>query len=116
MKVKYNGVIDGLVMLRKARSPHDIEMSPKEPLMDYLAGDGRVKRLCELVPGERGVIVWVDGSGPLRRRLLDLGVVGRTGVVAVRRAPLGDPMVFRLRGYSLSLRRDEAENIVVKVE
>lgn len=45
-----------------------------------------------------------------------MGVVGRTGVVAVRRAPLGDPMVFRLRGYSLSLRRDEAENIVVKVE
>lgn len=55
-----------------------------------------------------------DVPRPLRCRLLEMGVLPGTEVTLVRRAPLGDPLELRLRGYALSLRRDEADAIVVE--
>lgn len=54
-----------------------------------------------------------DGS-PVTRRLLDLGFVPGTHVVVVRRAPLGDPTLYELRGTQLCLRRSEAERVQVR--
>ena len=73
------------------------------------------RRLSELRPGERGVVVRVVGERRLRRRILDMGIVSGTEVEVVRVAPLGDPVEFRLKGYELSLRRDEAENVIVRI-
>ncbi len=74
------------------------------------------KQLIELKPGEKGVIVKVVGVGSVRRRLLDMGLVKGAEIVVVRRAPLGDPIEFQLKGYNLSLRKEEAKTVFVKVE
>lgn len=74
------------------------------------------KRLSDLEPGEKGVVTRVAGSGATRRRMLDMGVVKGTEITLVRRAPLGDPVEFLLKGYNLSLRKEEGDNVYVLVE
>ncbi len=73
-----------------------------------------VKTLNQLEPGERATIVKVGGEGPVRRRILDMGVVSGADIEVVRVAPLGDPVEFRVKGYNLSLRKSEAQNIQVE--
>lgn len=58
--------------------------------------------------GQRVRVLAVDGDDPLSRRLLDQGLWPGTEVEVLTRAPFGDPILFRLRGYRLALRRDEA--------
>jgi ferrous iron transport protein A len=55
----------------------------------------------------------VDTTTPVGRRLTDLGLLPGTEVRVVRRAPLGDPSVFELRGYRLCLRREDAARVQV---
>ena len=74
------------------------------------------KRLSDLKPGERGVISRIAGDRELRRRLLDMGLTRGTEIIVVRRAPLGDPVEFLLKGYNLSLRKRECEGVYVLVE
>jgi Fe2+ transport system protein FeoA len=74
----------------------------------------RVFRLDELPHGVPAVVRSVRGPDDLLRRLLEMGICTGTSIVAVRRAPLGDPIEFCLRGYYLSLRRDEARWIEVE--
>ena len=74
------------------------------------------KRLSDLKPGERGVISRITGDRELRRRLLDMGLTRGTKIIVVRRAPLGDPVEFLLKGYNLSLRKRECEDVYVLVE
>jgi len=71
--------------------------------------------LSELKTGERGKISRVGGSGGVHRRILDMGVIPGTTVEVERIAPMGDPIWVRLRGYQLSLRKEEAANINVEV-
>ena len=70
--------------------------------------------LDTLMPGEMGVISRVTGSGPVKRRIVDMGLVAGTVVKVQKFAPLGDPMEINLRGYELSLRKEEAEKIEVE--
>jgi len=74
------------------------------------------KRLSDLEPGEKGVVTKVVGGGATRRRMLDMGLVRNTEITVVRKAPLGDPVEFLLKGYNLSLRREEAEKVYVLVD
>ena len=74
------------------------------------------KKLSELEPGEKGTIVKVQGSGALRRRLLDMGLIRGTEIEMVRKSPLGDPLEFLVKGYNLSLRKRECENVYVEVK
>jgi len=73
------------------------------------------KPLAQLRPNEKAVIVRVGGSGSTRRRILDMGVVPSAEVVVERVAPLGDPIEIKIKGYHLSLRKDEAAQIYVEV-
>jgi len=73
-------------------------------------------RLSDLKVGEKGVVSRVVGDRATRRRLLDMGLTRGTEVVVVRKAPLGDPIELLLKGYNLSLRRSECENVYVLVE
>ncbi len=70
-------------------------------------------RLNELSAGEQGRILFVEGSGALRRRLMDMGLTPGTGVFVRKVAPLGDPIVLHLRGYELTLRKEDAASITV---
>jgi len=74
-----------------------------------------VKSLSELIPGDKGTITKVGGAKTIHRRLRDMGVVGGTEVEVERRAPLGDPIEVRIKGYHLALRMDEAAGIQVEV-
>lgn len=70
--------------------------------------------LRDLGIGESGRIVKVGGEKMLRRRLLDMGITPGTTVTVKKAAPLGDPIELLLRGYVLSLRLEEAENILIE--
>ena len=73
-----------------------------------------MRHLAELKPGERARVASVGGEHDAARRLMDLGLIRGTTVEVVRRAPLGDPIEVRLRGFMLTLRRSEAEHITVE--
>jgi ferrous iron transport protein A len=75
--------------------------------------DAAERALDEFSPGERGVIVRVEGGPATTRRLMELGLVPGTPVEMVRYAPLGDPVEVSVRGLHLSLRRGEASLIHV---
>jgi ferrous iron transport protein A len=70
--------------------------------------------LSSLAPGCEAEIAAVATEGEVGRRLADLGFLPGTPVRAVRRAPLGDPCVYELRGYRICLRRGEAELVRVR--
>ncbi len=71
--------------------------------------------LAKLKPGEKGTIVSIGAIGPLKRRLMDMGVLVGEEVKVEKMAPLGDPMEVSIKGYRLSLRKKEAEGIAVEV-
>lgn len=71
--------------------------------------------LDKMVPGESGRILSVHGRGPVRRRLVDMGLTRGAVIDMVKTSPLGDPVEYRLRGYHLSLRKSEARTIEVEL-
>lgn len=74
---------------------------------------GALVPLDRLSPGESGTIARVEAQDGIGRRLLDLGFIPGTPVRVVRRAPLGDPVSFELRGSRICLRRSEAARVLV---
>jgi len=71
--------------------------------------------LDRLELGRSGRVVEVNGHGPFRRRLLELGLLPGTSVTRTGQAPLGDPLSYRVRDAVLCLRRAEASSIVVEI-
>lgn len=71
--------------------------------------------LARLKPGERGRITKIGAIGPLKRRLMDMGVLVGETVQVEKIAPLGDPIEITVKNYKLSLRKREAEGIAVEV-
>ena len=71
--------------------------------------------LDKLPVGQTRRIAAVGGQGALRRRLLDMGLTPKTQVTVQKVAPMGDPIELRVRGYALSLRKEDARNIEVEV-
>ena len=70
----------------------------------------------DLLPiGQDAVIQTVGGEGALRYRLLDMGLIPKTVIRVEKVAPLGDPIELRVRGYALSLRKEDARKITVEV-
>ncbi|MCI1956537.1 MAG: ferrous iron transport protein A [Oscillospiraceae bacterium] len=70
--------------------------------------------LDRLQIGKKARIAVVKGQGALRRRLLDMGLTPHTEVMVRKVAPMGDPMEIQLRGYELTLRKDDARDILVE--
>lgn len=71
--------------------------------------------LDKLKIGGSGIITAVAGSGALRCRLLDMGLIPKTKVSVVKAAPMGDPIEITIRGYDLTLRLDDAKMISIEV-
>lgn len=69
--------------------------------------------LDQLPLGQSAKVVKLIGSAAVRRRLMEMGITPAAVVEAIRRAPLGDPLDVKIRGYHLSLRKDEAAAIEV---
>ena len=70
-------------------------------------------RLSELKTGESGVIVKVLGHGGFRRRIMEMGFVRGKRVEVILNAPLQDPIEYKIMGYDISLRRSEADMVVI---
>ena len=70
-------------------------------------------KLSELKTGEHGVIVKVQGHGGFRKRIIEMGFIKGVEVEVLQNAPLQDPVIYKLMGYEISLRRQEAEMIEV---
>jgi ferrous iron transport protein A len=71
--------------------------------------------LAMLKPGEKGRIVGIGAIGPFKRRLMDMGVLVGEEVKVEKVAPLGDPIEITVKNYNLSLRKREAEGILLEV-
>ncbi len=65
----------------------------------------------DLKIGERGIISAVGGEGALRLRFLDMGLIPGTSVLLQKVAPMGDPIQIQVRGYELTIRREDAKMI-----
>jgi len=71
--------------------------------------------VADLKPGEKGKIGKITATAPLRRRLMDMGILAGEEITMEKVAPLGDPVKIAVKGYRLSLRKKEAEGILVEV-
>jgi ferrous iron transport protein A len=71
--------------------------------------------LAMLKPGQKGKITIMGAIGPLKRRLMDMGILVGEEVRVEKVAPLGDPIEVTIKNYNLSLRKKEAEGITVEV-
>lgn len=69
---------------------------------------------AELEVGQAGRVVRVVGSDEISRRILEMGVTPGVEIRRLGAAPLGDPLEFELRGYRLSLRKNEAQHIEIE--
>ncbi|MFG3604301.1 FeoA family protein [Micromonospora chersina] len=99
------------MLLRRPAVAHtDLAARAVEP------SDGSAGRLSDLSPGRRATIVGLaDGAPPsTARRLADLGFTAGTPVQVVRRAPLRDPVVYRVKDYDLCLRRAQAAHVLIR--
>ena len=70
--------------------------------------------LKEVAIGEKAVIKKLHGEGAVRRRIMDMGITKGTLVIIRKVAPLGDPIELTVRGYELSIRKEDAEMIEVE--
>lgn len=75
--------------------------------------DRELAALSALDNEEEAVVERIDVEGRARRRLVEMGITPGTRIAISRRAPLGDPMEIRLRGYQLTLREADARQILV---
>ncbi len=74
------------------------------------------KYLNEFAVGQKGKVKRITADGKIKRRLFDMGVTPNAEILLRKIAPLGDPIEVTIRGYELSLRRTEAQAILMEVE
>ena len=77
--------------------------------------DGQGKTLRDVAIGESVTVRRLTGEGAIKRHIMDMGITKGTDVFVRKVAPLGDPIEVTVRGYELSLRKSEAENILVSL-
>ena len=75
-----------------------------------------MKTLRDAKVGETVVVEKIQGSGAVRRRIMDMGITKGVEIYIRKIAPLGDPVEVMVRGYELSLRKEDAKMIVLKEE
>ena len=73
-----------------------------------------MKTLKDVAVGDSAIVKKLSGEGALKRRIMDMGVTKGVEIFVRKVAPFGDPLEVTVRGYELSLRKAEAENILVE--
>ena len=73
-----------------------------------------MRTLKDVRVGENVIVKRLQGDGAVKRRIMDMGVTKGTAILVQKVAPLGDPIEVKVRGYELSLRKGESENIIVE--
>lgn len=72
-----------------------------------------MKTLKDVAVGETATVVKLHGEGPIKRRIMDMGITKGAEIFVRKVAPLGDPMELNVRGYELSIRKADAEMVEV---
>ena len=67
-------------------------------------------------PGNKCIVRSIQGEGAIRRRLFDMGITPGADIYVRKVAPLGDPVELTIRGYELSLRKQEADAVMVEIQ
>ena len=75
-----------------------------------------IKKLSDMKPGEVGTVAAVNGTGNVKHRLVDMGVVPGTAVRVMKYAPQADPVEIKVKNFELSLRISEAKMIDIEVQ
>ncbi len=73
-----------------------------------------MKTLKDVLVGESCVVKKIHGDGPVKRRIMDMGITKGVEILVRKVAPLGDPMELNVRGYELSVRKADAEMVEVE--
>ncbi|NLN55138.1 MAG: ferrous iron transport protein A [Clostridiales bacterium] len=73
-----------------------------------------MRTLRDIKPGETVKVAKVAGTGAVRRRIMDMGITKGVSVKVIKTAPLGDPVEITVRGYELSLRKADAEMVILE--
>ena len=73
-----------------------------------------LKTVNDLKIKESGIVIMIKAAGAIRRRIIDMGITPGAVIIMKKAAPFGDPIEINVRGYELSIRRNEAKNIVVE--
>ena len=68
-----------------------------------------MKTLRDIQVGDKSKVVKIHGEGKVKRRIMDMGITKGTEIFVRKVAPLGDPVEITVRGYELSLRKDDAD-------
>ncbi|BCA86373.1 ferrous iron transporter A [Enterococcus saigonensis] len=103
---------DGIVLVQNARLA--LDQSLLEAILVEPATEKReILSLDQLGVGDKGKVIKIFGEGAVKRRLMDMGLTKNVLITVRKLAPLGDPIEINLRGYELSLRKSEAEYILV---
>ena len=114
-------MVDGFRHYHKTGSKEDCERCIVPSLEKLKKGKSKTKgkanmTLAGLKLKQKAVVVRIERRGPISKRLADMGI-GRGALVDVERvAPLGDPIVVKVKGYHLSLRKEEAAGIIVSID
>ncbi|MCL5105382.1 MAG: metal-dependent transcriptional regulator [Armatimonadetes bacterium] len=96
--------------------PEGCECQPSQPGTCGLRTTITSTKMSDLCPGMQGRIAFVSGKGPVRKRLMEMGLTSDTRFEVIRVAPLADPIEIKIRGYHLALRKSEAQHIEVELE
>ncbi len=75
-----------------------------------------MKKLSELEVGQKAVVANIEGDASTRRRIMDMGIIPRSIITMIRSAPLGDPLEFDIKDYNLTLRKRDADHVLVELE
>lgn len=103
---------DGIVLVQNTRLALDQSILAAifvEPAVEK----SEILSLDQLAVGDKGKVIKIFGEGAVKRRLMDMGLTKNVLLTVRKLAPLGDPIEINLRGYELSLRKSEAEYILV---
>ena len=73
-----------------------------------------MKTLREVRPGETVTVLRLHGEGPVKRRIMDMGITKSVEIFVRKVAPLGDPIELNIRGYELSIRKADAEMVEIQ--
>lgn len=115
--VEFLKTVERMGKVTTAFSVTDFEKSPGRDEEEEVKAmrSVNIRALCDLHTGERCKVIRITAKGPVRRRILEMGVTPGTEISVKGVAPLGDPMEILVKGYRLSLRSEEAANIFVEV-
>lgn len=106
---------DGIVLVQNARLALDQSLL-EAIIVEPAAKKEEVLSLDQLAVGDKGKVIKIFGEGAVKRRLMDMGLTKNVVITVRKLAPLGDPIEINLRGYELSLRKSEAEYILVELK